>query len=207
MSSFEVGQFQYDPASYGPQAAPADYSWLSSLGLGLGAFGATQSAVGAYYSLRAQQGQMRMEAQNAEFAATQANIAARGYERDAESIIRAGEHEASIRGLMSRLDVADQQVAAAASGVELGSGNVAEAERSIRFAAEVDRRTIRTNAEMRARAAREQAANTRAGALLGRASAENLRRSAGSINPTIGALGTAAGGAGSLLGQYANGRR
>ncbi len=192
----------------GPTAPTTSYGWLQDIGVGLGLWGATNTIIGTSYALRAQQGSLRMEAQNAEFAANQANIAGRRAEEDADAIIRAGAHEAGIRGMQSALDVASFRANAAASGVEVGAGNAGEGERAIRLAAELDKRTLRTNAERRASATREQGANVRAGGVLGLASATNMRRTASSINPTLGAIGAGAGAAGSVLNQaLAWGRR
>lgn len=164
---------------------------------------------GTYYGLKAKQGELRMEALNAEFAANQANMAARAAERDAEVIIRAGQQAAAWRGAQEAQDVAAFRAGTAASGIEVGSGSAGEAERAMRLAAEVDKRTIKTNAQRQAAATREGAANARAGSLLTRATAANLRSSANSINPAAGAIGAGMSGAGSLIGQYLayNGRR
>lgn len=183
-------------------AAAPNYDWLNSVGLGLGAGGALTSIAGTYYGLKAQQGAFKAEAQNAEFAANQANIAARAAERDAATIIEAGQQQLAWRGAQEAMDVASLRVGTAAGGVEVGTGSAAELERSIRLAAEVDKRSIRTNAERRASATREAAANNRAGATLGRATAANLRASADSINPVAGAAGASLSAGGNLIGQY-----
>ena len=182
--------------------APANYDWLNSVGLSLSIGGSLMGIAGTYYSLKAQQGTYRAEAQNAEFAANQANIAARAAERNAEEIIRSGQQAAAWRGAQEAMDVAMLRTSTAAGGVEVGSGSAGELERSARLAAEVDKRAIRTNAERRASATREAAANSRAGSTLGRATAANLRSSASSINPTAGAAGVTLSSAGNLIGQY-----
>jgi hypothetical protein len=183
-------------------ATATNYDWLNSLGLGLAGGGSALQIAGTYYGLKAKQSELRTEAMNAEFAANQANIAARAAERDAEVIIRAGDQAAAWRGAQEAQDVARLQVGTAASGIEVGSGSAGEVERAMRIAAEVDKRTIKTNAQRQAAATREAAANMRAGSLLGRASAANLRGSANSINPAAGAIGAGMSGAGSLIGQY-----
>ena len=184
------------------QLGASNYDWLSEVGISLSVGGALVGIAGTYYGLKAQQGQYRAEAQNAEFAANQANIAARAAERDAEDIIRAGQQAAAWRGAKEAMDAASIQAGTAASGVEVGSGSAGELERSVRIAAEVDKRAIRTNSERRASATREAAANARGGATLGRASAANMRSTANSINPTAGAAGSALGSGGNLISQY-----
>jgi hypothetical protein len=185
---------------YGAQ--PANYDWLAEIGITLGAAGAVNNIVGTYYGLKAQQGAYRLEAMNAEFAANQSSIAARAAERDAENIIRAGQQEAGRRGFMAAREAASFRAETAARGVDVGTGSAGEMERAIRIAAEVDKRTIRTNAQMRASATREAAANQRAGSLLGRATAANLRASASSINPALGAVGAGLNSTSSLIGNY-----
>lgn len=176
--------------------------WLADLGMGLGIASSLSSIVGTYYGLKAQQNAMKMEAANAEFAANQANIASRAAERDADLIIRAGQQEAAYRGAQEAMDVASTRAQAGASGLDVATGSNAEHQRAIRLAAEVDKRTIRTNAERRAAAMRESGANMRAGSLLGRASAANIRATAGSISPAAGAIGAGLSQTGSLIGQY-----
>jgi hypothetical protein len=176
--------------------------WLADFGLTLGAGGALSSIIGTYYGLKAQQHQIKQEAMNAEFAANQANIQSRAAERDADIIIRAGQQEAAYRGAQEAMDVAMTRARAGAGGIEVDTGSSAEHQRAIRLAAEVDKRTIRTNAERRAAATREAGANLRATSLLGRASAANLRSTAGSISPAAGAAGAGLSQSGSLIGQY-----
>lgn len=190
------------PSGFSAPPGVDSYDWLADLGLGIPAGGSVLNLAGTYYGLKAKQGELRSEAMNAEFAANQANMAARAAERDAEVIIRAGQQAAAWRGAQEAQDVAKLRTSTAASGVEVGTGSAGEVERAIRLAAEVDKRTIKTNAQRQASAMREAAANQRVGSLLGRASAGNLRASANSINPAAGAIGQGASGAGSLIGQY-----
>lgn len=180
----------------------ANYDWLADLGLGISGVGVLDTLAGTYYGLKAKQGELKAEAMNAEFAANQANIAARAAERDAEVIIRAGQQAAAWRGAQESMDVAATRANAAASGVDVNTGSTAEVQRAQRLASEVDKRTILTNAQRQANATREGAANMRAGSLLGRASAANLRGSANSINPAAGAAGAGLSGASSLIGQW-----
>jgi hypothetical protein len=183
------------------QPAAGGYGWLQELALGLGIAGSVSSVAGTWTHLKAQQNSLRMEALKAEFAATQANMRARAAERAAALVIRAGQQDFARRGLQAAIDAASYRAQAAASGVEL-TGSVAEGERSLRLAAEVDKRTIRTNAELRANAVREAGANERGGGILARASAANMRASANSISPAAGAIGASMSAAGGLIGQY-----
>lgn len=193
------GPWAFDSA---PTAAPASYDSLHAAGMVTAGAGVALDIANTYYGLKAQQGQLETEAMNAAFAANQANMQARAAERDAETIIRAGQQEAAWRGAQAGADVASFRADAAARGVVVGSGSAGDVERAIRVASEVDRRTIRTNAERRASATREAAANARVSSILGRASAANMRATANSINPAVGAVGRGLSGAGSLIGQH-----
>lgn len=175
---------------------------LAYAGMALGAASTGTQIIGAFYGLKAQQNLSRMEAANAQFAASQANLAARAAERDAEIIMRAGKQAAAWRGAQAGVEVASFRAATAASGIEVGKGSAGEAERAMRLSAAVDRRTLLDNARMRAQATRESAANQRGASLLGQASAANLRASARTINPAVGATGAALSGGSSLIGQY-----
>jgi len=179
-----------------------NYDWLQSVGINLSIGGALTNIAGTYYGLKAQQGQLKAEAQNAEFAANQADIASRAAEREAVDIIYAGQRAAAWRGAQEAVDVAGLRASTAASGVEVGTGSAGELERSARIAAEVDKMAIRTNSERQAASAREGGANMRANGVLGRATASNLRASAKTINPVGAATGQALGSAGSLIGQH-----
>lgn len=192
------------PVSQRPQdlGAVESYDWLNSVGINLSIGGSLLNVAGTYYGLKAQQGALKAESQNAEFAANQANIAARGAEREASDIIYMGQQVAAWRGAQEAMDVASLRARTAAGGVQVGTGSAAQVERAARLAAELDKRAVRTNSERRAAASREAAANARAGATLGRATAANLRDSASSVNPVAGAAGTALSGAGNVIGQY-----
>lgn len=179
-----------------------NYNGLADLSLWLGITGGAMQTVGAYYSVKAQQNQLKSQALNAEFAATQSSIEARAIERDAVEVQNASQKEQAIRGLVEAQEVGAQRTSAAASGVAVGVGNQADIERAMRVAAAVDKRRIRTAAEQQANRLRNAAVTTRANGLLGRASAANMRATARTMNPEIGALGAATGSAGSILSQY-----
>lgn len=202
MTGIDIGLLQAE--QYAPVMAQQaqNYDALADFGLGLGIGGSLLGIAGTYYGLKAQQGAFKTEAMNAEFAANQANMRARAAEREAQEIIQAGQQAAAWRGAQNAQDVAGFRASTAASGVEVGTGSAGDIERALRINAEVDKRTIRTNTERRAAAVREQAANERTGALLGRASAGNLRASAASVNPAVGAVGATMSGAGNVIGQY-----
>lgn len=205
MSMFSAGGLMAPTASAAPAAAPAvagNFDWLQSIGMGLGLADFAMSTTSTYYGLKAQQGQFRAEAQNMEFAANQAAMRSRAAQREAQDIIVAGQQEAAWRGAQAAYDTASLEAATAASGAVVGKGSARDLERAIRINAEVDRRTILTNAQRRANAVREGGANESASSLLMRASAANARSSASSINPTLGAAATGLGKGADLIGQH-----
>jgi len=201
-----VPSFAMNPA---PEylARPADptggsYNSMAGAGLALSAGGAALQAIGTYQSLMGQRHQQRSEALNDEFRATQSAIVARAAEGQAQQILRASKLESAFRGLVEAQDIGQTRADAAARGVVVGKGSAGDIERSQRLAAELDKRTLRTNGERAAANAREGKANAAAESLLSRASAANRRATASGINPALGAAGGALGSAGSLLAQY-----
>jgi hypothetical protein len=185
------------------------YGGLAGAGLALSIGGSVMGAIGTYYSLYGQRNQLKAQALNAEFQATQSAIAARAAALEASQILKAGRMAFAIRGLVEAQDIGATRANAAARGVVVGKGSAGEIEKSQRLAAEIDKRTLRTNSERAAAAARERGANLGAESMLARASAANLRASASTINPALGAAGSALGSSGSILAQWANynGRR
>lgn len=195
-----------DPSPWrGQLERPADdtsYNGMAGAGLALSAGGAALQAIGTYQSLMGQRHQQRSEALNDEFRATQSAIVARAAEGQAQQILRASKLESAFRGLVEAQDIGQTRADAAARGVVVGKGSAGDIERSQRLAAELDKRTLRTNGERAAANARKGKANAAAESLLSRASAANRRATASGINPALGAAGGALGSAGSLLAQY-----
>lgn len=185
-----------------PTTTATSYSGMAGAGLSLSAAGAVLGAIGTYQSLMGQRHQQRSEALNDEFRATQSAIQARAAEQEAQEILRAGKLQAAYRGLVEAQDIGATRANAAARGVVAGTGSAGDVERSQRLAAELDKRTLRTNAERAAAGARERKANAAGESLLLRASAAARRATANSINPAFGATASALGSGGSLLAQW-----
>ena len=174
----------------------------ASAGLALSIGGAVTSAIGSYYAAESQKMQLKSQASAADFAARMADINARRAEVDAQNILAAGQKEIAMR--TQQMTQAQATVAASTAGRGLvgGVGSVAEVQQGMELAKKVDTMTIRTNTLRQAQAARTAAVNERNQALLGRVSAENLRKSAGTIIPAVGASGQLMGASGQLLSSY-----
>jgi len=196
-STFSMRDYQAAPLA--PQGG---YGGMATAGLAMSGAGAVLGAIGSYQTLMGQRHQQRSEALNDEFRATQSAIQARAAEQEAQEILRAGKLQAAYRGLVEAQDIGATRANAAARGVVAGTGSAGDVERSQRLAAELDKRTLRTNAERAAATARERKANAAGESLLLRASAANRRATADSINPALGAVASGLGSGGSLLSQW-----
>ena len=164
-------------------------------------FGFARSAVSAYYQAAAQKGQLRSAAMDAEFASSMATINARAAEREANSILLAGQQQASL--LAGRYNSAQQdfKVRTAASGIRQG-GSSAEVRASMDMAKEMDLAALNANVVGQVEAARGQAVDFRNRAALSRVSAGNLRRTGGTIKPWDQVLTSLVGNSGQLAPQW-----
>ena len=143
--------------------------------------GAAASAVGAYFSGKSQQIQLRGAAEIADINAQQSELAAqqelaKGNAQVAAATARAGQ----VKGA--------QRAALAANGVDLGTGSAAEVLTSTDLAKENDMNTITANAVRAAWGQRTQATNYTNQALTSRAGAD-------SISPGMSAFTSLLGGA------------
>lgn len=208
---FSMRDYQAAQSQAGPQpiGGGGTYDGMATAGLITSAAGAFMQAAGAYYGLLGQKNQGKAEALNERFRAEQSAIAARAAALEAHQIDKAGRLQFALRGLVEAQDIGTTRTDAAARGVVVGQGSAGEVERSQRLAAEIDKRTLRTNTERAAQAARERGRNLGSESALARASAANIRDSARSINPALGAFASGTRDTGSLLAQWANynGRR
>lgn len=192
----------YVPEVPATPATGSFYDSMADAGMVLGVGGSVMGAIGTYYQLLGQKNATKAAALNDDFRATQSAIQARAAEQEAQQILRAGRQEAAFRGLVEAQDVGATRANAAARGVVVGTGSAGEIERAQRLASELDKRTLRTNAERAAASARERGANAKAESLLSRVSASNRRATAGTISPAAGAAGSALNSSASLLAQW-----
>lgn len=168
------------------------------IGSGSNAFGALVNATGAYYATRTEQLSARGRASSMLFQSSIANINARQAERQAASIIAAGRNQAALTSLQYGVAKGGQRASLAASGSRV-SGSALEKLAATEWSKQVDMIQIDVNALAQAEGAQAQAVDFRNQALLGRVSAENIRRSAGTMSPwgnvltgLVGASGTLA---------------
>ena len=197
------------PAQTGQYAKGSSYDGLANAGLWLSITGSLVGAVGSGYEAVGQQHQLKTAALDAEFAASQSALDARAAERDAQAIMEAGQQDVAMRGLQEAQDTGAASAAQAASGTVKGVGNAAEVQASIRLAAAIDKRTLKTNTQRRASAERMRAVNAKNRASMLGVSAQNMRDSAGSISPALAAGTSLLGSAGPVGASYASyyGRR
>lgn len=153
---------------------------LSDAGGGAQLGGMLLQAVGTYYGVRSQQLSMRSAAMNEEFQASMANLNARQAEREAQSILEAGQQRQSIEALARGQEIASYRAAQGASGATGASG--VEVLASLQLAKELDQRSLRLQTTAAANAARSQAVDFRNRADLARTSAGNIRRTSGTLS-------------------------
>ena len=151
--------------------------------------GGVMSAIGAYYQAENQKLQLKSQASAADFASRIAGINARNAEADAQFAIEAGRREAALYSLRAAQQRAATTVSLGARGIQAGVGSAAEVQASNEIAKRLDLQAIDTNTLRQSQAIRRQAVNERQQAMLGNASARNLRASARSIQPWAGAAG------------------
>jgi len=154
---------------------------LSDAGGGAQLGGMLLQAVGTYYGVRSQQLSMRSAAMNEEFQASMANLNARQAEREAQSILEAGQQRQSIEAMARGQEIASFRASQGASGVT-GGGSGAEVLASLQLAKELDQRSLRLQTTAAANAARSQGVDFRNRADLARVSAGNIRRTSGTLS-------------------------
>ena len=172
--------------------------------------GGVMSAIGAYYQAENQKLQLKSQASAADFASRIAGINARNAEADAQFAIEAGRREAALYSLRAAQQRAATTVSMGARGIQAGVGSAAEVQASNELAKRLDLQAIDTNTLRQSQAMRRQVVNERQQAMLGNASARNLRASAKSIQPWAGAAGQLLGTTGqaaSIYGTYMTANR
>lgn len=164
--------------------------------------GALLSAIGNYYSTKAQKGQLRASALNAEFDASMANLNARAAERQSNAILRAGGYRSRLLGAQYEQQAADMRVGAGAGGITQSSATAVEQRASNAFAQGLDQITLEANAVADAEAMRGQAVNLRNQGMLAGVSARNLRATSGTLSPWGSVLTSALGSSGTVANTW-----
>lgn len=206
MSVFSLppGAFSMAPPPVAtPSATGVDPSLWSDIGWASSLMGTALSAVGSYYGVEAQKGQLAQQAANADHAAAIARINAQGAESNAQAVLRAGQLQRMGLTLQQAQDRGRLVAGQAASGASLGgTGSLAEARASQRLLQRIDAMTQDSNTLRAAQAARMQGVNAQNEALLANASAQNIRGTAGSLNPWMAGIGSGLESVGGLASQW-----
>lgn len=182
MTTFDLGAFDLPSAAFD---APGDSagSGPSAALLGAAFFGQLSQAYAQFSQARMAAYEAKAQASSFGFRSRMLELDRRAAERQAESILEAGQAQVGDIGLAGSQRRAEISAATAARGVEAGVGNAAEVQVSQRLLEEIDKGHFRLEAVRRANAARAGATTIGNEALLSRTSAANLRRSAKATQP------------------------
>lgn len=172
-------------------------SAIGAIGEGAQGFGAILQMVSSYYQAAAQKGALRSAAMSAEFDASIASINARAAEREANSIMLAGQQQQAIVSARYGQQRGSFIAQTGARGVRQ-TGSAAEIRASIQAAKELDLLALRQGTAAAAESSRSRAVDQQNRALLARTSAGNIRRTAGSIKPWESVLSSLVGSSGTL---------
>lgn len=147
--------------------------------LGIQGAGAAQQAVGSYYSARAQQSALNLQADiaeiNAKAALSQADAAMAAGERQGAQIkLRAGQVKAS------------QRAAMAANGIDLGVGSAVAVQTTTDAMGQIDAAAVDSNAVRAAWGLRTEATNYGNQARMARASASGLSPVGSAVTSLLG---------------------
>lgn len=196
---------QPDPNIMGLDSGGAGggYGGFETFGSVLAISGVVQSAIGSYYTARAQQYELKSQASSLEFQQSMAAQNRRAAENDAQAELQAGQHEAALTGLRYGQVKAGARATQGARGVEAGFGSAAEELASIELAKEVDMFTINANATRAANAHRMRAVGFENQGRMAGVSAANARSAAGRISPGVSAGTSLLGNAGGVAREWA----
>jgi len=170
-------------------------------------FGAFTGAIGSYYSLKSQQNQLKMQAQNAAFAAQMTRINRRAAEFTATQVGQQGQAAAGQYTMRAGQARAGARTAMAARGVALGQGSAKEVVASMDLVKEIDRLAINASTVRAQEAARLQAFNLGTQATMAELSSRNLSSAAGTIMPGFGAATSLLGSAVDIGANWARNKR
>lgn len=170
-------------------------------------FGAFTGAIGSYYSLKSQQNQLKMQAQNAAFAAQMTRINRRAAEFTATQVGQQGQAAAGQYTMRAGQARAGARTGMAARGIALGTGSAKEVVASMDLVKEIDRLAINASTVRAQEAARLQAFNLGTQATMAELSSRNLTSSAGTIMPGFGAATSLLGSAVDIGANWARNKR
>lgn len=141
----------------------------------------------------------------ADYESTAANTNARWAELQGEGATKRGEYESQRLLQQARQLIGDQRVAAAAQGVDVNTGSVADAQLQAAELSAADAAQIRNNAFLEALGYRSQASSLRSQGRLAKAAGRTASRSS-LLSGGLGFLRTAAQ-TGHMANELSNGRR
>lgn len=175
---------------------------LGNVGIGLQVGGALSSALGAFYSVRANQYRARAQASALEHQQQLSWINARQAERDAQGSLLAGQREAARAGQRFGQIKASVEARQSARGIQAGVGSAGEISASIELAKQTDQLAITRNSVRQANAQRTGRVNALARASAAGVEAGNLRGMAGALNPGLSGATSLIGGAGAVASNW-----
>ena len=164
--------------------------------------GSVVQAIGAFYSVKAQQDQYKAKALSLDFAEQVAEFNSRLIQRQAAGVEQAMRQQVGVSRMRAAEAKASVRASAAGRGVKVDSGSAAEAERAIELMSQIDAMTIEANGEDRIAGLEASAADQRGRGLIAGVSARNTRSSAKSMSPAAAYLTTEIGNAGRVAGMF-----
>jgi hypothetical protein len=216
MTAFPQTQFIAGYSTFGAQMAPPQSSSINWSGVAEGLqiggniasiFGAFTGAIGSYYSLKSQQNQLKMQAQNAAFQAQMTRINRRAAEFTATQVGQQGQAAAVQYTMRAGQARAGARTGMAARGIALGQGTAKEVVASMDLVKEIDRLAINASTVRAQEAARLQAFNLGTQATMAELSSRNLSSAAGTIMPGFGAATSLLGSAVDIGANWARNKR
>ncbi len=158
---------------------------LGQAGLATQGIGALVGLMGAYASVGAQQRQLRFQAQLAQ-------LNAQTSERNAESVLNAGQRSEQ-RSMIATANLkSTQQASLAANGIDLGEGSAANVLTSTDVLGKIDANTIAANAVREAWGYRTQGTSYQIDAIQRNSAADGLSAAQGGFSSLLGGAGQVA---------------
>lgn len=168
---------------YGPTSSPKAPGAPGAAFPVAAAIQAASAAIGGYYAAQSRRSELRQAALSFDFEAFTSDLNARSAEKDALSVLAAGQRDVGQYTMEAGQARASVAVSQAAGGIQAGVGSAAEVMASMDLKKEIDTMTIKSNAVRQAAALRIRAQDLRTSAEFSRVSAANARDMRRSINP------------------------
>lgn len=176
--------------------ALGDASVVASIG------GSVMQSIGAFYSLKSQQDQLKAQALSLDFAAQVAEFNSNLIQQQAARMEEATQQQVGLSRMRYAEAKASARASAAARGVKVDSGSAAETERALELMSQIDAMTIEANGDERVSGLERSATDQRNRGLLAGVSARNVRSTASSISPAAAFFTSEVGNAGRVAGMF-----